>query len=520
MVYIVKTWNAAEEEVRARVVRVEAAWGKVKVQVDYLQRIAPVLDDTLYWNLEDLLQQFLVCLEKALRKLDAVRTRNSDGRYALGRLNSRAKAEYVQKKGTLDELITDLEAWQTRFDPSWFLIIKIASPVIDKELREAASSSEFGERPIKAPSNVAKDPLTAALNLRSVLAPSGGQQKSMGLPECSLQTEDIRWSEARLGRLTGDSKWYLIDSISTEHAADVSALKRNIRQLAVKLSQADPLAFGLLSCKGVMPVRARDPRTGSPQDDIVAFHMVFRIPPGMDHLRSLRDLLISSPYSLSVTQRVRTAHELATSISYVHTFGFVHKNVRPEAILCFENTPAQRSHTFLVGFDAFRSADGATNYHGDLEWERNLYRHPLRQGAYPADKYRMRHDIYSLGVCLLELGLCESFVQYSFEGTSHIARPAPGPWYDGFQTWLSALPEVHMHEMPWKVKDYLIDLAASKLPARMGDKYTAIALGCLTCLDEEETSKSTKQDSTSEEGMAVAVQFVEQTVVALTEILT
>ncbi|CAG8970828.1 hypothetical protein HYALB_00001616 [Hymenoscyphus albidus] len=49
---------------------------------------------------------------------------------------------------------------------------------------------------------------------------------------------------------------------------------------------------------------------------------------------------------------------------------------------------------------------------GDETIERNLYRHPSRQGAIPADEFIMQHDIYNLGVCLLEIGLWESFVTY------------------------------------------------------------------------------------------------------------
>ncbi len=34
---------------------------------------------------------------------------------------------------------------------------------------------------------------------------------------------------------------------------------------------------------------------------------------------------------------MRTARELARPVAYMHTFGFVHKNVRPESVLCFED---------------------------------------------------------------------------------------------------------------------------------------------------------------------------------------
>lgn len=35
-------------------------------------------------------------------------------------------------------------------------------------------------------------------------------------------------------------------------------------------------------------------------------------------------------------------------------------------------------------------------------------------GEFPAEAYKMQHDIYSLGVCLLEIGLWEPLVKYVY----------------------------------------------------------------------------------------------------------
>jgi hypothetical protein len=37
-------------------------------------------------------------------------------------------------------------------------------------------------------------------------------------------------------------------------------------------------------------------------------------------------------------------------------------------------------------------------------------------GEFPAEEYKMQHDIYSLGVCLLEIGLWEPLVEYPEDG--------------------------------------------------------------------------------------------------------
>lgn len=108
---------------------------------------------------------------------------------------------------------------------------------------------------------------------------------------------------------------------------------------------------------------------------------------------------------------------MATSVGHVHIFGFVHKSIRPESVLCFGHGPDDDdtlASTVLVGFELFRRDMGWTHRLGDSSFDGNLYRHPSRQGMNPASGYIMQHDIYSLGVCLLEIGLWSSLVEYSF----------------------------------------------------------------------------------------------------------
>lgn len=45
------------------------------------------------------------------------------------------------------------------------------------------------------------------------------------------------------------------------------------------------------------------------------------------------------------------------------------------------------------------------------EWFKDIYRHPDQQGANIKTQHNMGHDIYSLGVCLIEIALWETFVR-------------------------------------------------------------------------------------------------------------
>lgn len=147
------------------------------------------------------------------------------------------------------------------------------------------------------------------------------------------------------------------------------------------------------------------------------------------------------------------------------------------------SSPSDLGSAFLLGFDSFRHFNYQTLKVGDDAWERNLYRHPSRQGIQAQEAYIMQHDVYSLGVCLLELGLWESFVDYRAgtddpdESKSIGARLGPSSGDFAFQAGNVGQTS--------KIKDRLVQLAESRLPLRMGDRYASavVTCFCLTCLD-------------------------------------
>jgi tRNA A-37 threonylcarbamoyl transferase component Bud32 len=107
------------------------------------------------------------------------------------------------------------------------------------------------------------------------------------------------------------------------------------------------------------------------------------MPDGYSKPRSLRSLLIERNNDHSLSDRFVIARQLAKSVGYIHTFGFVHKNVRPDNILMLQPREGSMEHAYLVGFEQIRTAEGVTSGVGDTAWERNLYRHPHRQGGKP-----------------------------------------------------------------------------------------------------------------------------------------
>ncbi|KHE80686.1 hypothetical protein GE21DRAFT_4045 [Neurospora crassa] len=516
-------------QIQERSLTIESYWHTSKLQLDLLTRIESVLDDDLCGLLDGLLLQLSQKLSKADTALDKVTNRHSRGRTGLWGFGSKAqKMTCAWKMGALDQIISDLDTWHRRFDPLWFMVMKTANPLVDAALARSQSAND--DRSNGRAISVAKNPLTVAAGMRHVLYPSANRLKPRFLAEVRMEMSEIPLSEAKKGFMESERKWYIIDTVQVGSFARARNVLDDVSMLAVKLAQADPFAFGLLNCKGVIPVQSQliGSSASSPSSsparsrlNYSSFQLVFRLPENLSVLQSLRQLLLNSDEHVSLSRKMRIARELAKAIHYVHTFAFVHKNVRPESILCFENNEgASRSNAFLVGFDAFRAAGGGTMMSGDISWERNVYRHPSRQGFDPAEKYRMQHDIYSLGVCLLEIGLWESFVEYSTEEeNSGRLRTKFGRTYYHFEKWLDERKigagedstAITFNALALSLKDYLVEQASTRLAPRMGDRYAQVVLSCLTCLDEENEEFGGSGSETEDVGEdTVALCFAEK----------
>nr|POE87754.1 hypothetical protein CFP56_10983 [Quercus suber] len=230
-----------------------------------------------------------------------------------------------------------------------------------------------------------------------------------------------------------------------------------------------------------------------------SFDLVFNIPQELRHKPTSLRSILGSRVSHTLTERIVLAKQLARSISYIHTLGFVHKNVRPETILGFNTQESTFGPFFLVGLEKLRMADGRTLQQGDLAWEQNLYRHPDRQGLKPEEIYTMQHDIYSLGVCLLEIGLWDSFVIYPHSGTLHTPNGVLGLHLGGSE-----------FSAPRLMKDYLVALAINKLPGVIGDLYKEVVVNCLTCLDKDNLDFGDETEFQDADGVLVGVRYIEK----------
>ncbi|KAJ3769038.1 hypothetical protein FB446DRAFT_774593 [Lentinula raphanica] len=165
---------------------------------------------------------------------------------------------------------------------------------------------------------------------------------------------------------------------------------------------------------------------------------------------------------MSLEDRFRIATEITMAVMEIHAAGWVHKNIRSDNILLFYGgTPGQRGvmetaqigTAYLVGFGGARPQIYVSTRLAEIDSVKQRYHHPERKGTW-IQKFDIRHDMYSLGVVLVELGLGR-----------------------------------HLYELSKKLPDtdsraeedhrYLID-SANGLGTIVGTKYANAVLTCLT----------------------------------------
>ncbi|CZT08627.1 uncharacterized protein RCO7_11528 [Rhynchosporium graminicola] len=290
---------------------------------------------------------------------------------------------------------------------------------------------------------------------------------------------------------------YLVDQAST-----ISTLS-DVCKLAKILRRVTSFDLGILACKGVV-------KSASQNEQGFNTRLLFDIPSNLTNPQYLRTLLSFVNSSYPLDGRFLLAKQLAKGVMFVHSAGFVHKNIRPDTILVFQDGKSSNLWPFLTGFEKFRIAEGSTLHQGDDTWEKNLYRHPQRQGSNPETNYLMQHGIYSLGVCLLEIGLGESFVKWDVGDSKYLPSPSISA---AIQSLLK-----DKQKKAFETKRYLVSLAEKLLPSRMGRNFTNIVATCLTCLDSSGNMFGDKSEFLDENGILVGVRFIEKVLTVLSEI--
>ncbi|KAI3580644.1 hypothetical protein IWW34DRAFT_430947 [Fusarium oxysporum f. sp. albedinis] len=483
----------APTELAERVIRVETCSVRISQQMEHTRHVVAAMEPAhqeLHLHTLEIVSSRLQAVYQELsafsRLLKPINSASDNKTKTSQRSLAMNRALYALKKKGIDESINELEKWQSTFDISWLLILKTAE--------QGMSTANETEATMQSPSNVPGKlngrPFFMAETDRAVfLRPEGVNMSSA----CK-----IAYSESQF--LPRGSEGLVLDSLvySQPSAASRSLATKDVKSLAQKLHAYEDPGFGLFKCKGVLKQGSGESSTNQ-----LSFTFVFQVPRHLQEPRSIRGLLLSHELPHSLSDVIRIGRELAKAVSYVHLLDFVHKNIRPESALLLRNAATDDLVAYLVGFQKFRKDGGMTSRLGTSNWEHSLYCHPRRYGKKPEDAYIMQHDIYSLGVCLLEIGLWESFVIYTETG----------------QVIPSALIESYLSSDTTSgietLKNGLVTLARTKLPRRTGSKYAEIVETCLTCLDESNTDFGDESEFLDTDGILVGIRYIEKVVTKL-----
>jgi hypothetical protein len=189
-------------------------------------------------------------------------------------------------------------------------------------------------------------------------------------------------------------------------------------------------------------------------------------------MQTLKELIFNNTFpatGAALNQCFKLAYKLAEAIFFLHTAGFLHKNITSSSIALLRRADSPHravpsigsiDEAYLMGFDIIREFESITYMEGVKKrngqeprpiWEFDVFQHPdrLQGGAIP--RYINTYDVYSLGVVLLEVGFWKPLSQI----VPHLGRSNPSGW-------TKELTEV-----------------VPRMNERMGERYQRLVQWCL-----------------------------------------
>ncbi|KAI0451301.1 hypothetical protein F5B21DRAFT_507335 [Xylaria acuta] len=295
-------------------------------------------------------------LQTVHRELDGVRETE-----AQATLTKHVKSSTPSRRSASTKPIDEPETWQGVFGISWLLTLKIAN-------------REVGDAVAKSPVASISTSMPPATRLRAVIRKTPATTaENVSLHQDGLATAIIitlPFCDASVA--VRKEELLILDRIECAKPA-ARTVTKDVRNLVLSMRDGTTGAdsFGWLRCKGVL----REVVTPKEAPPITALTVVFKVPSGYVAPMSLRAALLQGEGCLaSLSDKVKLAKDLARAVSYVHIFGFMNKNIRPETVLLLHNNNASSSSSmmsttplalFLVGFERFRGEDGITYRAGE-----------------------------------------------------------------------------------------------------------------------------------------------------------
>ena len=449
-------------------------WGTMELLLTNLDRIAKCLSlepqlVTEFENLLTILQNRLVNAMPKASKMKLWTPSNPETR-TIG-----FKSGVAWGKADLENMLSAAKEWEEMVSKRLYLIDFLR--VLDRAPEEQRWEGNIPR-------------LNSAYHSQSSIVAQSTEYQTvevvkMNLDPKSFSREIVEFSAlSYLRNVEPEEHSYLVEShIWDEHQLrEVSAFEERVYETARMLKNAEPSLMSILPCPGIVELQKENSRE-------IGFELLYQVEPHLSEPRSLRDLLLDKRNKEigimhPLDHRIRLAHNLATAVLYVHSGRFVHKRIKPENIILFskgskERFPQGIGDPFLVGFERSRPELGISAKRGESDIVARIYQHPERWNVYAESRFYMRHDVYSLGVVLLEIGLWSSFVRWSKSRQKWVL------WGLEIDDIISKDGEFKEDKGAIDLQERLMEKARKLLPPRLGKRYTDIVVACLSGRFEE-----------------------------------
>lgn len=278
--------------------------------------------------------------------------------------------------------------------------------------------------------------------------------KSFNVPEKVL----VEFKE----NLSSDGQADLDETVTLNAKTD-----QRVRQLASLLASAGSHDLRTLPLKGFLD---------QPDQKRHAFVFQFPTDVGQAEPISLHSIIESRDPShrLSLSSRFNISQVVAHSVGVFHAAGWVHKSIHSKSIVFFQHrasTSLAVESPYLVNFEYSRPESAMTLLRNDNADELDLYLHPDRRIGGAKMAFQKVHDLYALGVVLLEIAVWRTARDIYNEALSHLE---PG----------SKITDRD------RIQRLFIQVAQTSIPHRMGNSFLNAVLACLHCKFEGQPSRS------------------------------
>ncbi|KAF2792091.1 hypothetical protein K505DRAFT_338992 [Melanomma pulvis-pyrius CBS 109.77] len=252
----------------------------------------------------------------------------------------------------------------------------------------------------------------------------------------------------------------------TIHERRIDRLAKVLKEASSQHDSTSPTEFLTLNCLGYFhePTKYR-------------FGLKFELPrrhnSTPESISLWRALKSGKKFRLPLQQRLSLARQIGQALLNWHLAGWHHQEISSRNILFF-STPRSPEPDFttpyLCGFDFSRKSGTISLMKDAKDMEFSVYRHPERQFD-TTSAHKLRHDIYSFGVVLLDLGL----------------------WDDPDESWKSSVKVKPVDESQAIIVYRKLRSFIGRLSFYVGGCYTQAVQNCL---DDEQYSEASDRETT------------------------